>query len=373
MKNTTKQGSEGMKFKYVIVGSGLAGSVLAERISNKLNENVLIIEKRNHIGGNVYDEYDDFGILIHRYGPHIFHTKFKQVWDYLSNFTQWRLYQHKVLAYVDGKKVPMPINLDTINMLFGTAYDSNNLEEFFDKVKLNILEPKNAEESVTSKVGVELYEKFFKNYTIKQWNTDPKNLDASVTARIPIRTNRDDRYFSDKYQGMPKKGYTKMMQNILDSKRIHILLNTDFFDVRDQLDYEHLIYTGPLDKLYNYEFGSLPYRSLRFEFETYETEFYQEVGTVNYPNDYDFTRITEFKHMTGQKSEKTTIMKEFPSSKGEPYYPILNDENKSTALKYIQKAESDGVVLAGRLATYSYLNMDLVVKQALEIFEKYFL
>ena len=359
-----------MKFDYVVVGSGLAGSVMAERIANILNKDVLIIEKRSHIGGNVYDEYDDYGILIHKYGPHIFHTKLKEVWDYLSNFTTWRLYQHKVLTYVDGMKVPMPINLDTINMLFGTNYTSEDINNFFEKVREDIPEPKNARESVTSKVGVELYEKFFKNYTIKQWNTDPENLDASITARIPIRTNRDSRYFGDPYQGMPDKGYTKMVQNILSSPKIHILLNTDFFGIKDNISYDHLIYTGPLDKLFNYEFGNLPYRSLHFEFETFETDYYQEVGTVNYPNDYDFTRITEFKHLTGQKSGKTTIMKEYPASKGEPYYPILNQTNKAIANKYISKAESENILLVGRLATYSYLNMDLVVKQALDSFEK---
>jgi UDP-galactopyranose mutase len=361
-----------MKFDYVVVGTGLAGAVMAERIANELNKDVLIVEKRNHIGGNVYDEYDDSGILIHKYGPHIFHTKIKEVWDYLSKFTKWRLYQHKVLAYVDGMKVPMPINLDTINLLFNTNYDPKGVEDFFNNVKEDIENPKNAKESVTSKVGIELYEKFFKNYTLKQWDTDPENLDASITARIPIRINRDSRYFSDRYQGMPEKGYTKMIRNILESPKIHILLNTDFFDIRDELSYEHLIYTGPLDKLFNYEFGKLPYRSLRFEFETIEREFFQEVGTVNYPNDYDFTRITEFKHLTGQKSDKTTIMKEYPASKGEPYYPILNSENTEIARKYISKAESEKIILVGRLATYSYLNMDLVVKQSLESFNKFF-
>ena len=359
-----------MKFDYIVVGSGLAGSVMAERIANILNKDVLIIEKRPHIGGNIYDEYDNYGILIHKYGPHIFHTKLKEVWDYLSNFTSWRLYQHKVLTYVDGMKVPMPINLDTINMLFGTNYTSEDINNFFEKVREDISVPKNAKESVTSKVGIELYEKFFKNYTIKQWNTDPENLDASITARIPIRTNRDSRYFSDPYQGMPDKGYTKMVQNILSSPKIHILLNTNFFDIKDDISYDHLIYTGPLDRLFNYEFGNLPYRALNFEFETFETDFYQEVGTVNYPNDYDFTRITEFKHLTGQKSDKTTIMKEYPASEGEPYYPILNQTNKEIANEYISKAESENILLVGRLATYSYLNMDLVVKQALDKFEE---
>jgi UDP-galactopyranose mutase len=361
-----------MKFKYVIVGAGLAGSVFAERIANKLGEDVLIVDKRNHIGGNVYDEYDEYGIMIHKYGPHIFHTKVREVWEYLSGFTQWKLYQHKVLAYVDGMKVPMPINLDTINMLMGTNYTSENLNDFFESVREKIDEPKNAKESVTSKVGKDLYEKFFKNYTIKQWNTDPENLNASITARIPIRTNRDPRYFNDKYQGMPLKGYTNMVSNILNSPKIHLLLNTDFFQIRDMLDYDYLIYTAPLDRLYDYKFGKLPYRSLKFEFETIETEFFQEVGTVNYPNDYDFTRITEFKHLTGQKSDKTTIMKEFPASEGEPYYPILNETNLSIAEKYIEQAKKDSVILSGRLATYSYLNMDLVVKQSLELFDKYF-
>lgn len=358
-------------YNYVIVGAGFAGCVLAERIANELNKKVLIIEKRNHIGGNAYDCYNEDGILVHKYGPHIFHTNNKEVWDYLSKFTEWYHYQHRVLAYVDGQTVPMPINLDTINKLYNTNFTPDELNKFFEKVRDKKEEILNSEDMVISKVGKDLYEKFFKGYTKKQWDLYPYELEPEVTARIPIRTNRDDRYFTDKYQGMPKYGYIKMFENMLNNKNIHIMLNTDYKEVIDSIEYEKLIYTGPIDYYFDYKYGKLPYRSLNFEFETLDCEKYQEVGTVNYPNDYDFTRITEFKHLTGQKHYKTTIVREYSSAEGEPYYPIPQKKNIEQYKLYEEEANKlNNVFFIGRLANYKYYNMDKVVEEALTLFEK---
>lgn len=359
-----------MYFKNVVIGSGFAGSVIARLIAEGRNEKVLLVEKRNHIGGNAYDCYDENGILIHKYGPHIFHTNNKKVWDFLSRFTEWRLYQHQVLAYIDGKFVPFPINVDTINLLFATNYNSSNIMEFFDSVRVKVDQISNSEDVIISQVGYELFEKFFKNYTKKQWDLFPNELSSEVTSRIPVRNNRDGRYFTDKYQGIPKNGYTKMFENILDHPNIHILLNTDFKDIRDNIKFEKLFYTGRIDEFFDYKYGKLDFRSLRFEFESYNMDYYQKVGTVNYPNDYDFTRITEFKHLSGQISPVTTIVKEFPTSNGEPYYPILNVKNIDLIKKYQADAvKLDNIWFLGRLGTYKYLNMDTVVEKAFELFE----
>ncbi|MBE6068687.1 MAG: UDP-galactopyranose mutase [Clostridium lundense] len=353
-------------FDYLIVGCGLSG-VSCSRLLAEQGKKVLIIDKRNHIGGNAYDYYNKDGILIHKYGPHIFHTNSKEVWEFLSSFTQWRDYKHKVLSYVSGKQVPMPINLDTINILYGTSYTVNNINEFYDKIKENNIEVKNAKDMVVSKVGEDLYELFFKGYTKKQWDLYPEELEKEVTARIPIRNNRDDRYFTDRYQGIPLYGYTKMVENMLNHPNIYIMLNTDYKDIKNEIKYSKLIYTGCTDEFFDYKLGKLPYRSIRFEEETLDIEFYQSVGTVNYPNDYDFTRITEYKHLTGQKSNKTTIMKEYSCSEGEPYYPIPQSKNIKLYNKY--KEEIDKLFdtyFLGRLGTYKYLNMDAIVLQAME-------
>src|SRR6059058_1424205 len=299
-------------FDYLIVGAGFAGSVLAERLANGSGKSVLICDKRSHIGGNAYDCYNDDGILIHKYGPHIFHTNSADVFDYLSQFTDWREYQHRVLANVDGMRVPIPINLDTINQLYGLNLNSHQLEEFFEKIIEKRDHIKTSEDVVVSRVGRELYEKFFRGYTRKQWGLDPSELDASVTARVPTRTNKDDRYFTDSYQAMPAHGYTKMFEKMLSHPNIKIMLNTDYQEVMNEVKFKKLIYTGPVDEYFNYRYGKLPYRSLRFKFETVETPQFQETGTINYPNDYGFTRITEFKHLTGQKHDKTTLVYEYP-------------------------------------------------------------
>jgi UDP-galactopyranose mutase len=290
------------------------------------------------------------------------------VWDFLSRFTGWRDYEHRVLAYVRGKLVPMPINVDTVNTLYGTGYDESSIAGFYESVREKDIEIKNARDMVVSKIGQELYELFFRGYTLKQWDIDPQDLDSEVTARIPVRYNRDDRYFTDPYQGMPENGYTAMVEKMLDHPNISILLNTDFKAVRDRVEYARLIFTGPIDYFFDYRFGRLPYRSLWFQFETHEMEYYQPAGTVNYPNDYDFTRITEFKHLTGQQSTVTTIMKEYPASQGEPYYPIPRKENRDLYNQYAQEAARlNHVWFTGRLGKYKYANMDIVVKDAMDL------
>lgn len=356
-------------FDFLIVGCGLSGATCARLLADR-GYRVLIIDKRNHIGGNIYDYYNDAGILVHKYGPHIFHTKYKTVWDFLSKFTKWHRYQHRVLAYVRGQLVPMPINLDTINLVFNTNYTGENIWEFFEKVKIEGQSIENAKDMVVSKVGEELYELFFKGYTKKQWNLYPEELDAEVTARIPVRYTRDDRYFSDLYQGIPQGGYTVMVSNMLDHPGITLMLNINYQQIVGEISYDKMIFTGPIDSYFNYKYGRLPYRSINFEFETLDCACYQPVATVNYPNDYDFTRITEFKHMTGQVHPKTTIVKEYSCSEGEPYYPIPRKANRALYEQYEQEAKQlPNVWFTGRLGQYKYANMDIVVKEAMELIE----
>lgn len=359
-------------YDYVIVGAGFAGCTLAERLANGHDAKVLIIDQRSHIGGNAFDYYDDNGILVHKYGPHIFHTNSKKVFDYLSRFTKWRPYQHRVLASVDGQNVPIPINLDTVNQLYGSNLTSLELENWFEMNRKKLETISNAEDAVVSKVGKDLYEKFFRGYTEKQWGVDPKELSAQVTARIPTRTNRDDRYFTDIYQAMPLYGYTRMFENMLDHPNIHIMLNTPYDEIRDEIiPVDGLIYTGPIDEYFMHYFGALPYRSLDFKFETHDVEKFQSTGTINYPNDYEYTRVTEFKHLTGQSHSKTTIVYEYPKAYGDPYYPIPNDDNQKLYKKYEDRASLlPDVHFVGRLGTYKYYNMDQVVAQALSKFER---
>jgi UDP-galactopyranose mutase len=358
-------------FDYLIVGAGFAGSVLAERLATQANKKVLIIDKRDHIAGNAYDYYNNDGILIHKYGPHIFHTNSKEVFEYLGQFTPWRPYEHKVLASVDGQLVPIPINLNTINQLYGLNLNSSEVEAFFESRAEKVAGVKTSEDVVVSKVGRELYEKFFRGYTRKMWDLDPSELDASVTARVPTRTNRDDRYFTDTYQAMPLYGYTHMFQNMLSHKNIKLMLNTDYKDIIDFIPYKNLIFTGPVDEYFNYCYGKLPYRSLEFKFETVDKEVFQPTGTVNYPNEQLYTRITDFKYLTGQQHNKTAIVYEFPKAEGDPYYPVPRPENAELYKKYQQLANSmTNTYFVGRLATYKYYNMDQVVAQALTTFKK---
>lgn len=357
-------------YDIAIVGSGFAGSVLAERFAN-LGRHVLVVEKRPHFGGNAYDHYDENGILIHNYGAHIFHTNDKQVFSYLSKFTEWRLYQHKSMAMVDGQLVPFPINRKTLEMLYGTECLKDGVENFLSKVKKNISNPTNAEENVISRIGTELYEKFFKGYTEKQWGRPAKELKPSVTARIPIRNNYDERYFTDKYQVMPLNGYHYLFRNLLKNSNINIMLNTDWKEVKDIIPFKKLIFTGPVDEYFDYVFGKLKYRSLQFKYKLYHKEYVQPVAGVKFSNDYDFTRTIEFKHLTGQKHEFTVVSEEYPTSEGEPYYPIPAEDTEELYLKYKKEADKlKDVKFVGRLATYKYYNMDQVVASALSEFEK---
>ncbi len=358
-------------FDYLIVGAGFAGSVLAERLANGSGKKVLICDKRPHIAGNAFDHYNDAGILVHKYGPHIFHTNSREVFEYLSRFTEWRSYQHRVLANVDGQEVPIPINLDTINKLYGLNLTSFELEKFFESVAEPVEQIKTSEDVVVSKVGRELYEKFFRNYTRKQWGLDPSELDASVTSRVPTRTNRDDRYFTDTYQAMPLHGYTRMFENILDSPNIKVMTNTDYQEIAQDIPFKEMIYTGPIDAYFNYAYGKLPYRSLHFKHETHDTEKYQSAPVVNYPNDQLYTRITEFKELTGQEHKKSSIVYEYPRAEGDPYYPVPRKENQEVYQKYKALADAEpGVHFVGRLATYRYYNMDQIVAQALTEYGK---
>ena len=359
-----------MQFDFLIVGAGFAGSVVAERLASA-GKRVLIIDRRPHIAGNAYDCYDDAGLLIHKYGPHIFHTNSKEIFDYLSRFTRWRTYQHRVQASVDGQLVPIPINLDTINQLYGLSLSSLELEDWFASRAESVARIASSEDVVVSKVGRELYEKFFRGYTRKQWGRDPSELDASVTARVPTRTTRDARYFTDSYQAMPLHGYTRMFERMLDHPNIKVMLNTDYEEVREWVPHRETVFTGPVDEFFGYRFGKLPYRSLQFEFETHDAEWAQPAPVVNYPNDYAFTRITEFKYLTGQVHPKTTTVTEYPTDTGDPYYPIPCAETAEVYKRYkALAAQTPGVHFVGRLATYRYYNMDQVVGQALTLFKR---
>jgi UDP-galactopyranose mutase len=359
-------------FDYMIVGAGFAGSVLAERLAAGSGKKVVLVDRRPHIGGNAYDCYDDHGVLIHKYGPHIFHTNSSQVFDYLSRFTDWRQYQHRVRACVDGMLVPMPINLDTINRLYGLSLDSHRLTQFFAERAERRESVKTSEDVIVSKVGRELYEKFFKHYTRKQWGLDPSELEAQVTARVPVRTNRDDRYFTDTYQAMPLYGFTRMFEKMVRHPNIKLLLNCDFREVRDVIPHHELVYTGPIDTFFDFRFGKLPYRSLEFRHQTLNKPQHQEVAVINYPNDYAYTRVTEFKHLTGQDHPATSLVYEYPvPDNGDPYYPIPQPQNAALYKKYEALADATpNVHFAGRLGTYRYYNMDQVVAQALALYAR---
>jgi len=353
------------KFDVLIVGAGFSGSVVAERLASS-GKRVLLIDQRDHIAGNAFDEYDSQGVLIHRYGPHIFHTNSSRIFNYLSQFTSWREYEHRVLAKVGNKLLPIPINQITINNLYGLELDEKGVEDFLNEVREPMEKVLTSEDVVLNSVGKDLCEKFFRGYTRKQWGKDLSELSASVAARIPIRTNSDDRYFTDSYQAIPENGYNELFTSMLEHKNITIELGVDFFKLTDR--YPFIVYTGPIDKYFGYCFGKLPYRSLYFEHKHFEKKsFYQKVGTVNYPNDYDFTRITEFKHLTGQSHSGTSIVREYPCETGDPYYPVPCVENEHLYKRYKQLAKKEKTVMfVGRLAQYRYYNMDQAVAAALK-------
>jgi UDP-galactopyranose mutase len=359
-------------YDYLIVGAGFAGSVIAERLAAGLGKKVLLIDRREHIGGNAYDHLDDAGVMVHRYGPHIFHTNAQRIVDYLSQFTEWRPYEHRVLARVDEHLVPIPINLTTLNTLYGLSMTSEEAEVFLAERAEPVSTIRTSEDVVINQIGRELYEKFFRGYTRKQWGLDPSDLDKSVTSRIPTRTNEDDRYFTDAFQMMPLNGYTHMFARMLDHPNIDILLDTDFKAVRESIAHRHLIYCGPIDEYYDFRFGRLPYRSLRFQHETVQQAEFQPVAVVNFPDQsVPYTRITEYKHLTGQTHPLTSISYEFPCDDGDPYYPVPRPENAELYKRYKALAdETANVTFLGRLGTYKYYNMDQVVGQALALYQR---
>lgn len=360
------------RYDYLIVGAGFAGSVMAERLAADGNKKVLVIDQRTHIAGNAFDERDASGLLIHRYGPHIFHTNSPDIFDYLSQFTQWRPYEHRVLADIDGIQVPIPINRTTINLLYGLDLATDAAAADF---LANRAEPvdviRTSEDVVVAAVGRELYEMFFRGYTRKQWGLDPSELNKSVTARIPTRTNTDDRYFTDKFQAMPRDGYTAMFAKMLDHPNIDLALGASYHDVADHIQFDQLVWSGPIDQYFGHCFGPLPYRSLRFEHKTLQQKDFQAVGTVNYPGeDVPYTRITEFKHLTGDISDTTSIVYEYPTDIGDPYYPVPREENQQLFAKYQRLADASDTIFVGRLATYRYYNMDQIVGQALATYRR---
>jgi UDP-galactopyranose mutase len=358
-------------FDWLVVGAGFAGSVIAHQLATQRDESVLVIDRRSHIGGNAYDRYDRAGILIHQYGPHIFHTNSQAIFDFLSQFTDWRPYEHRVLAHVDDQLLPIPINLDTVNRLYGVNLTSEELERWFAEQAEPVDEIKTSEDVVVSKVGRDLFQKFFEGYTKKQWGVYPRELDKSVTSRVPTRTNRDDRYFGDEFQFMPAEGYTRMFERMLDHPNIKIMLQADYAEIKTQVPHRRTIFTGPIDEYFGFRLGKLPYRSLKFRHVTLAKEWHQPVAVVNYPQTEKFTRVTEYKHLTGQVHPQTSITYEFSSDTGDPYYPVPRAENQELYKRYEALAlAARDVWFVGRLATYRYYNMDQVVGQALATFRR---
>jgi UDP-galactopyranose mutase len=357
-------------FDHLIVGAGFAGSVCAERLA-KAGRRVLLCDKRAHVGGNAFDHHDDAGVLVHLYGPHIFHTASSRIFRYLSEFTAWRPYEHRVLALVGGQLLPFPINVDTVNRLYGLDLDEEGVERFFAARAEPVGHPKTSEDAVVGKIGRDLYERFFATYTKKQWGLDPRELDASVASRVPARASHDARYFTDEFQAMPLCGYTRLFERMLDHRNVVLVLNTDYRDLVREVRFRHMIYTGPIDAFFDHVHGELPYRSVDFRFETHDTEVFQPGAVINYPDDRPYTRVTEFKWLTGQVHPKTSIVYEYPRAGGDPYYPVPRPENAEAYRKYKALADATPKVsFVGRLATYKYYNMDQVVGQALALADR---
>ncbi|MCO5250155.1 MAG: UDP-galactopyranose mutase [Candidatus Kapabacteria bacterium] len=368
-----------MKYDYLIVGAGYAGCVMAERITNELGKKVLIVDKRDHIAGNAYDYFDEAGLLVHKYGPHIFHTSSKKVWDYLSQFTEWNPYVHHVKAVVEGKLVPVPFNLNSLYTVFPPDFarklEIKLIENYGFGLKIPILKMRETDDADIKFLAEYIYKNVFLGYTIKQWGLKPEELDYSVTSRVPVFISRDDRYFQDTYQGIPKHGYTEMFKKIIANKNIRILLKTDYKEIIDDIKFDKIIYSGPIDYFFDYSHGELPYRSLNFSLVNFDLEQFQSGAQINYPNNHDYTRITEFKHLTMQKHHRTTVAYEYPQpyviGENDPYYPIPRAENDEIFKKYAAEADKlKNVIFVGRLADYKYYNMDQIVGVTLQKFEK---
>ena len=359
--------SSGQAYDVLVVGAGLAGSTIAERCAAEFGANVLLIDRRPHLAGNCHDPIGADGLQYHQYGPHVFHTNSEHVVSYLSAFTTWRPYEHRVLAAIDGRRVPIPINRTTINALYGLDLDETGVAAFLDGVAEPRAEIRTSEDVIVSRVGRELYERFFAGYTRKHWGRDASQLDASVCGRIPTRTNVDDRYFADRFQLMPADGYTAMVERMTDHPRIERVLGVDYHEIADRARFRHVVFTGPIDAYFDYRFGKLPYRSLRFEFQTYDVEQFQAAGCINEPSeDVPYLRTTEYKYLTGQRHAKTIVSREYPSDAGDPYYPIPAPESREQYRKYALLAQrTPGVTFVGRLAEYRYYNMDQAVASAL--------
>jgi UDP-galactopyranose mutase len=368
------------EYAWIVVGAGFTGATIAERIAAELDQRVLVIDRRDHIGGNAHDYPGDYGILIHKYGPHIFHTNSEKVWTYLSRFTRWRAYEHRVLGSIDGKLAPIPFNLDSLDILFprreAEALSRQLIESYGMEKKVPILKMREAQSGDLRDLADYIYEKVFLHYTLKQWDLRPEDLDPSVSARVPVHISRDPRYFQDTYQAMPDEGYSALFSRMLDHPNIHVSTNTSYGDIRVEQESAKVIFTGPVDEFFDYAYGALPYRSLRFQLASLPSPEAQPVGTVNYPNDFAYTRITEFKHLTGQAADGTVIVEEYPQAhepgKNEPYYPIPTPDNAERLKPYLVAARAlEGKVwFAGRLGDYAYYNMDQACARALALFEK---
>lgn len=369
-----------MHTDWIIIGAGLTGATLAQQIASQLGESVLLVEQRDHIAGNAYDEFNEHGILVHKYGPHIFHTNDETVWNYLSQFTEWRNYTHHVQASVDGKLIPLPFNLNSIELLFSKQLSKRLTAKLIDTygigAKIPILKMLSLEDDDLRSLATYVYKKVFERYTHKQWGLKPEELPPSITARVPISITRDDRYFQDAYQAMPLSGYTVMVQNMIRHPKIQLMLSTKWDDIKNRIKYKRLIYTGSIDQYFNYKNGKLPYRSLNFKHETIPIDEFQTSGVINYPNEHDYTRITEFKHLTGQSSPLTTILYEYPKQhiidKNIPHYPIPIETNRAKYRLYKEEAAKmiDSVMFAGRLGDYRYYNMDQAIARALKVASK---
>ena len=364
---------------FLVVGAGPSGAVIAERIANILGKSVTVIDKRGHIAGNLYDYVDENGVMVHRYGPHAFHTNSEKIWSYLSNFTKWHIYFHRVNAIVDGVEVPLPFNLNSIDKLFPKEMASRLSDKLIGKygygMKVPILEMLKENDGDIAFLAKYIYDKVFLGYTQKQWGLSPEQIDPSVTARVPVLLSRDDRYFQDRFQGIPENGYTRMIENMLNNPLIEVRLKTSMSDILDNVKFKHLVYTGPIDEFFGGKYGLLPYRSLDFDFRSYNKPFFQKVAQLNYPENFDFTRTTEYKHFLQQNTDKTTVSFEYPEQyvpgENEPYYPINSKDSSELLRKYLEEAAKlNNTTFVGRLADYRYYNMDQVVARALDVFDK---